>query len=448
MDPTVSQLEELRAAEFAAIDTILDKAKKEGREPSEAEVEKIANHTATAKRHTDQIEFTERKRAVLEEAANAREAGKSAPLPGKAVTEKVRDAVQDDPKRGWKSFGEFLGGVKTAAIHGGYGIDKRLYLGAVTGMGTKTGPDGGFALPPQFSTAVWDGANVGDAENLFASTDQHPIEGKELTINANAETSRATGSRYGGVQGYWMEEGGTFTASRPKLRQVTLRPHKLGALVYATSELLDQAPAMESYITRAVSEEIRFMINDAIVRGNGTGKPSGILNAGCLVSVSAETGQTSTEPLLAENIDKMWSRCHAKARSSAVWYINQELEPYLQAIGREVGVSGVPAYMPPGGLSASPYGTLKGRPVVLSEFCAGAATVGDIILANFGWYATGTRGGMRSDSSIHVQFTTDELTFRFIFYVDGQPWLASAITPYKATGTHTLSPFVALATRS
>ena len=45
------------------------------------------------------------------------------------------------------------------------------------------------------------------------------------------------------------------------------------------------------------------------------------------------------------------------------------------------------------------------------------------------------------------QFLTDETVFRFVYRCDGQPAIASALTPYKGTG-NTLSPFVALATRS
>ena len=44
------------------------------------------------------------------------------------------------------------------------------------------------------------------------------------------------------------------------------------------------------------------------------------------------------------------------------------------------------------------------------------------------------------------RFDYDEQTFRFIFRVDGQPWWAAQLTPYK--GTNTQSCFVALATRS
>jgi len=111
-----------------------------------------------------------------------------------------------------------------------------------------------------------------------------------------------------------------------------------------------------------------------------------------------------------------------------------------------VGTGGVPVYLPANGLSSSPYGTLFGRPVVPVEYAATLGTVGDVILADFSEYFLADKGGVQSASSIHVQFLTDQSVFRFIYRVDGQPAWSAALTP--ANGTNTLSPFVAVATRS
>ena len=86
-----------------------------------------------------------------------------------------------------------------------------------------------------------------------------------LKMNAVAETSRATGSRWGGVVGYWVGEGGTKTASAPKLRQMELGLHKLAALCYATDELLADASALEAVIQQAFAEEFAWLLDDAIL---------------------------------------------------------------------------------------------------------------------------------------------------------------------------------------
>jgi HK97 family phage major capsid protein len=111
-----------------------------------------------------------------------------------------------------------------------------------------------------------------------------------------------------------------------------------------------------------------------------------------------------------------------------------------------VGTGGAPVFMPPGGLSGAPYGTLMGRPVIPVEYCATVGTEGDIILADLSQYLMIDKGGINAASSMHVRFIYDEMAYRFIYRVDGQPIWNSALTPKN--GSNTLSPFVTLATRS
>ena len=158
-----------------------------------------------------------------------------------------------------------------------------------------------------------------------------------------------------------------------------------------------------------------------------------------------ETGQKA-KTILYENIVKMWARLHANMRAGAVWHVNQDVEPQLSTMSLVIGTGGVPVYLPAGGLSSSPFATLFGRPIVPIEYCKTLGTVGDIILDNLKGYLAGVQGGIDAAMSMHLRFDYAETTFRFMFAVDGQPWLASALTP--ANGTNTLSAFVTLDTRS
>jgi len=87
-----------------------------------------------------------------------------------------------------------------------------------------------------------------------------------------------------------------------------------------------------------------------------------------------------------------------------------------------------------------------GLPVVVIEQAAALGTVGDIILANFANDYAMISKPMTSASSIHVLFTTNQTTFRWVWPIIGKPVLSSAITPYK--GSATFGPFVTLATRA
>ena len=80
------------------------------------------------------------------------------------------------------------------------------------------------------------------------------------------------------------------------------------------------------------------------------------------------------------------------------------------------------------------------------EFCETLGTKGDIILADFSEYMLVYKGGMEVAESMHVKFLTDEMAYRFITRVDGQPIYDEPFTPLK--GANTLSPFVMLAARA
>ena len=88
-----------------------------------------------------------------------------------------------------------------------------------------------------------------------------------------------------------------------------------------------------------------------------------------------------------------------------------------------------------------------GKPVIPIEQCQALGTAGDIILADMSQYVFAYRE-LQTAMSIHVYFTTDRSLFRFVMRVDGQPKLASAITPYKGGSSNSLSDFVTLETRS
>jgi HK97 family phage major capsid protein len=274
-----------------------------------------------------------------------------------------------------------------------------------------------------------------------------PISGNANSIKINGvdETSRAS-TRFGGIKGYWADEASEATKSKPKFRKIELNLNKLMGLCYATDELLADAAALEGFIRAAFPSEFAFLIDDAIIRGTGVGQPLGILNAGCLVTVDKEGGQ-KPDTIVAENVIKMSSRIFANSFLNAAWYVNQMCMPQLYTMSIAVGTGGQLVFVPPGGLSGAPYGSLLGRPVIPIEQASALGDVGDILLADMNGYILSQKGGVQADVSIHVEFLTDQQVFRFILRIDGQPLRASALTPYKGGAGATQSHFVALQAR-
>lgn len=322
-----------------------------------------------------------------------------------------------------------------------------LQASAGTGMEQGVTARGGLIVPPAVSRKMWEGAAMA-SNSLLQFTNDVPIDpgNESIEFPKLNETSRADGSRQGGIQGYWGTELGKLTSSTVALDGVKWTPNELDVYCFVTDKLLRNSPiALGSWLGARAADAFNFKIGDGIISGNGAGKPMGVLNAACTVTVAKETSQAAAT-IKTENVDKMWDRLHINAYANAVWFVNQATGKQLRAMSRSVGTAGELVYTPPGGVSQAPYGSLYGRPVMPLEYCSALGTKGDIILADLGFYGFCIKGGINSAESIHLKFDFKQTAFRWGMEVDGQSWLKSAVTPYK--GSDTTSPFVTLATRA
>jgi HK97 family phage major capsid protein len=351
-------------------------------------------------------------------------------LPGKALS-----AAQS------AALGDLLMCVMRASTR--HQVDPRL-IEASLGSNETVEADGGFLVEKDVADGLL--RRTFAISRISSRVRRIPISAKSngLKINALKDDSRATGSRWGGIQSYWIGEGDSLTPTRPKFRQMRMELKKLAGLLYATNEMLMDSTALAAVIGEAFPEEFSFMVDDAVFEGPGTAQPLGFMKANCKVTVSKETGQPA-KTIQFENITNMWARCPARSMATAEWWINQDVLPQLMGMSMVIGTGGVPVYLPPGGLSGSPYGTLMSRPVIPIEYCETLGTEGDIVLADPAQYVMIDKGDIQYATSIHVAFLTDEQAFRFIYRVDGQPVDDKPITPFK--GTNKQSTFVTLQTR-
>jgi HK97 family phage major capsid protein len=359
-------------------------------------------------------------------------------------------------------FGEFLMAVKSAGS-GGSPIReprlKRCIPGALdpvtkapTGAGESVPSDGAFLVAQEFIPNLIN--RTYNTSIVFNKCTKQPVGANfnGFKIPAIDETSRADGSRFGGIQAYWGAEAASITASKPKFRQISVELQKLFALAYVTDELLQDSVALEGYIMQWFPQEFGFKLDDAIINGDGAGKPLGILSSPGRVTVSKETGQVAAT-IVTNNILKMYRRCWAPSWKNAVWFINQNTLEQLFTLTIPIGTAGALANLfqfptnAAGPFGAEGYGTMLSRPVIPIEQCASVGTEGDVIFADLSQYIVGDKGGLSSASSIHVAFVTDQTAFRFIYRVNGEPVWHQPLTPYKGT-SDTLSPYVTLQTRS
>jgi len=343
------------------------------------------------------------------------------------------------------SLGQFLQGIAYTET-GRAGLLSPEVMAAVTGASSGSSTDGGFLVRADWNTSLLDrmkqeGVLAPRCLNIPIGPDADGLEAPYVN-----ETSRATGSRWGGVQVFRAAEAATVAASKPTLGKFELRLDDLMGLFYATDRLLRDTTALEAIAMKAFPSEFAFKLDDEIIRGDGAGQCLGILNAPATIVVAKETGQ-ATRTIVAQNVINMYARLQASKIKNAAWYINQECLPQLQTMYVAIGVGGQLVYMPPTGLADAPYGTLLGRPVVPIEQASGLGTVGDIIFASLNDDYLVIEKPMTSASSEHVRFLFNEKVFKWVYPIIGRPLLQAPITPFKATTATTLSPFVTLAAR-
>ena len=395
---------------------------------SEEQVEQINSLNAEFEGLTTQLEAAEKVEAMRAK-ATASVGRKTLPVIAAPRIEMGRDGK--DRFGGFNSSGDFLMAVKRA---GAGDIDKRFQNVAYE----KNGEDGGFLVPEEMGSSIT--KKLESSESLLSATTQLKISGNAITLNLDESQPWNQG-----VSAYWVAEGSAITGSKPAFTQASWRLHKLAALVTATDELLDDATALSSYIQVSAPEAIMYKLNGAIINGNGAGKPQGIISSPFAKTVSKESGQTA-DTVVSRNIVKMYASMIPNSRARAAWYINPAVEVQLMTM---VDDNGNFIYLAPGSqMNQSPYGLLLGRPVIpLMSGMPALGDLGDIVLADLSTYYTiqKSNGGVKSATSIHVNFDKEQTTFRFSLRVDGKcPFRTPVTTEF---GSYQMSGIVLLEAR-
>ena len=358
-----------------------------------------------------------------------------------AQAQKVNAGDAAATEKPYDSLGDMLQDVARTKNGNGEAMDRLVKAS----LNTETGADGGFLVPPDFIGNMLKQAE--EQSQLYSRATALTVSGNAANIPAVDETSRADGSRFGGIAVYWLREGGEGTYKQPKFRNLDLKLSKLMGLVSITDEMLEDSALLTSWIQSAFPAELAFALDQAVYDGDGNGKPLGIMNSGALIAVAKQGSQTA-DTIVYENIVKMWARMPAARMARSVWFITQQAMEQLPIMSLAVGsAGGGPVYLPAGGASERPYSTLMGQPVVPIEQAATLGDQGDIVLADMSDYIAITKGGLKTASSIHVDFDKAKTSFRFIRRVNGAPYTRIKLQS-RASSTFYTSPYITLAARA
>ena len=399
-----------------------------GAAPTDDRVERLADLATMRPEAAHRLPTWIREGTTYQQALAEVSASIAAPSPTVVV------GAQRETQAPWETLGHFAAAVAKAGTPGVRASehDPRLFA-AVTGMNQASPSEGGFAVPGQFNNVLWEGL-FNDTTSILSRTDNYDVDGEFIEMLAVDDTTRATGSVFGGVTAQWLNEGGQIGNSKPKFRKMRLEPQELAGMAYVTDKLLQNSPvALGQFVDRSLRGAIALEVNKAIIGGDGVGKPKGLTASPCKITVNKK-GSQAADTILAGNIADMKARRIASVASQYVWLYNTDIEPQLDELSTTVknvaGTENVGGYASP--LYNANTNTLAGLPMIANDHCAVLGDEGDLILVYLPAYAVGLRRqGVKTANSTHLRFDYAETAFRAMFDIDGQSWLNSALTPAK-----------------
>ena len=127
--------------------------------------------------------------------------------------------------------------------------------------------DGGYLVPEEYDRRLIDTLSE---ENIMRRLATIITTSGEHKINIAATKPAAS----------WIEEGGALTFGDATFSQILLDAHKLHVAIKVTEELLyDNAFNLEGYILDQFGKALGNAEEDAVLNGDGTGKPLGLFAA-------------------------------------------------------------------------------------------------------------------------------------------------------------------------
>ncbi len=336
----------------------------------------------------------------------------------------------EEDHAGTKSFGDFLVAVKRGNV-------KRINSVYKTALAEEDGATGGYLVPTQFEAPI-----IAAAEpfSVLRNAGATVIPMRHNTVEVPAldiETAPSAGDTAyaAGVAAVWEAEAGAIDESEPRWRMVKLMANKLAAYSLASNELISDSPeSIESILTVMFGRAIGSKENYGFFRGDGVGKPLGILESNAIISGTRSAAST----VALADLSQMMSDFLPSSWGKGAWFANPTVADQLIQL-----VSSPLSFMENIRNASIPV-QLLGMPLYFTGALPSLGTTGDIVLCDPSYYLIGDRTGISIAYSEHYKFVNDQGTWRVTKRVDGQPWIDNYITLEDASTT--VSPFVTLTT--
>jgi len=218
----------------------------------------------------------------------------------------------------------------------------------------------------------------------------------------------------------WVEMATAATDSADALRAVTLGAYKLIKTVSITADVQAMAiPAFEAWLTSRLANKIEKAVDAAILTGNGSNKPTGILT-----TIVTAAGTWASSGLVWKDIATIIGKLGSQYRAGAKFVMDSNLffgsivgmvDNNKQPVVKLADTEGPAAYR------------LVGYPVIVDDNC----TSDNILFGDLKAYKFNFAKSPEVSSDDSVEFRTGNRVYRAMALADGKLADTNAIVRYK-----------------
>lgn len=239
---------------------------------------------------------------------------------------------------------------------------------------------------------------------------------------------------FAGMVFEWTEQDAAPSAdSAPTLGAVELNPHELIGTWTVSQKLLRNASAYSTFLTKVFQMAMRGVRDRNLIKGDGVGKPLGILNSACKLQVKRNTAST----VKYVDLMNMIQAVPPSLRSKAIWINSTDS---LATVEGMTDTSNRPIFGS-GDISQGRPMTLCGLELKYSDCTSALGTAGDVNLVVPSMYLYKQGYGPVIALSEHYDFKKGNVVFRIVQSLDGQCWVKAPLTLENG---HQVSPVVSL----
>lgn len=214
--------------------------------------------------------------------------------------------------------------------------------------GEMTTTSTGGIIPSDFSKDI-----------ISKTTELSGILNRVSVVNSTGEYKQIIADTENQISAGWTDEIGEITSSTAKFKTISIGHHKLTALAKVSLELINQnAFDIATEIENQMYRDFALKAETAIIKGDGSGKPTGLTTSGTVYTLPSATSITSGD------IIQIFHALKSPYQQNAVWIMSNAT---LCAVRMLSDGAGRYIFHQSENLTTGYSGVILGKPVLVSE---------------------------------------------------------------------------------